>query len=170
MKIKVNLYMCFFFLNWAPRHEGLLGEWRYSSTHSFNSAIDGSEWSASRPGRFTPRETAPGTHRIGSWVGPRAVLDAMAKRKIPAPAGNRTVEPDRPACNSALYRLSYHCSSLYVILALNHKIYLEPFWTEAIKIFSSTTLILSRSDFHRILETSISQNLNGLETHLPLTQ
>jgi hypothetical protein len=20
--------------NWAPRHEGVLGEWRYSSTHS----------------------------------------------------------------------------------------------------------------------------------------
>jgi len=25
------------------------------------SALDGGEWSASRPGRFTPRERAPGT-------------------------------------------------------------------------------------------------------------
>jgi len=33
------------------------------------STIDGDEWSASRSGRFTPRERAPGTHWIGSWVG-----------------------------------------------------------------------------------------------------
>jgi hypothetical protein len=41
------------FLNWEPRHEGVLGEWRYSSTHSLTSALDGGEWLASRPGRFT---------------------------------------------------------------------------------------------------------------------
>jgi hypothetical protein len=29
--------------------------------------LDGGEWSASRPGRFTPRERAHGTHRIGGW-------------------------------------------------------------------------------------------------------
>jgi hypothetical protein len=30
--------------------------------HSFfTSVLDGGEWSASRPGRFTPRERAPGT-------------------------------------------------------------------------------------------------------------
>jgi hypothetical protein len=34
-------------------------EWRYSSTHSLTSALDADEWSASRPGRFTPRERAP---------------------------------------------------------------------------------------------------------------
>jgi hypothetical protein len=49
------------------------------------SALDGGEWSASRPGRFTPRERALGTHWIGGWVGPRAVLDAVVKRKIPSP-------------------------------------------------------------------------------------
>jgi hypothetical protein len=58
----------------------------YSSTHSLTSALDGGEWSASRPGRFTPRQRAPRTHWIGGWVGPRAVLDAV----LPAPAGNRT--------------------------------------------------------------------------------
>jgi hypothetical protein len=42
-----------------------LGEWRYSSIHSVTSALDGGEWSASRPGRFTPRERDPGTHWIG---------------------------------------------------------------------------------------------------------
>jgi hypothetical protein len=70
---------------WAPCHEGVLGEWRYnSSTHSLTSALDGGEWSASRPGRFTPRERAPGNHWIEGWVGPRAVLDAAVKRKIPS--------------------------------------------------------------------------------------
>jgi hypothetical protein len=53
--------------------------------HSLASALDGGEWSASRPGRFTPREIAHGTHWIGGWVGPRAVLDAVMKRKIPSP-------------------------------------------------------------------------------------
>jgi hypothetical protein len=37
------------------------------------------------PGRFTPRERDPSAHWIGGWVGPRAVLDAVVKRKIPSP-------------------------------------------------------------------------------------
>jgi hypothetical protein len=40
-------------------------------------ALDGGEWSASRPGRFTPEERTPGTHWIGGWVGPRVGLDAV---------------------------------------------------------------------------------------------
>jgi len=72
-------------LNQAPRHEGVLGEWRYASTHSLTSALDGGEWSASRLGRFTPRERAPCTLWIGSWVGPREVLDAVVKRKNSQP-------------------------------------------------------------------------------------
>jgi len=59
--------------------------------HAFlTSALDGGQWSASRPGRFTPRERGPGTHWIGGWVGPIVGLNAVAKRKIPASAGNRT--------------------------------------------------------------------------------
>jgi hypothetical protein len=52
------------------------------STHSLTAALDGGEWSASRPGRFTPRGRSPGTHWIGGWVGPRAVLDVVVERKI----------------------------------------------------------------------------------------
>jgi hypothetical protein len=48
------------------------------------------EWSVSRPGRFTPRERAPGTHLIGGCVGSRAVLYAVEKRKDLDPAENRT--------------------------------------------------------------------------------
>jgi hypothetical protein len=58
--------------------------WGMSATHSLTSALDGGEWSASRPGRFTPRERDPGTHWTGGWVSPRAVLDAV-KSKIPSP-------------------------------------------------------------------------------------
>jgi hypothetical protein len=74
IKLKVKLPLCF---NWSPRHEGVLGEWRYSFTHSLTSALDRGEWSASRP--------LPCTHWIGGWMGPRAVLDAVMKRKIPSP-------------------------------------------------------------------------------------
>jgi hypothetical protein len=66
----------------------------YSSTHSLTSALDGGEWSASRPGRFTTRERDPGTHWIGGWVGPRAGLNAVVKRKIPSPY--RESNPDYP--------------------------------------------------------------------------
>jgi hypothetical protein len=44
------------------------------------SALDEGEWLVSRPGRFTPGETAPGTHWIGGWVGPRAGLDRVEQR------------------------------------------------------------------------------------------
>jgi hypothetical protein len=32
-----------------------------------------------------PPGRAPSTNWIGGWVGPRAVLDAVVKRKIPSP-------------------------------------------------------------------------------------
>jgi hypothetical protein len=54
------------------------------------SALLGGEWSASRPGHFTPKERVPGIHWIGGWVGPRAGLDDVEKRKNPDPSGNRT--------------------------------------------------------------------------------
>jgi 4-amino-4-deoxy-L-arabinose transferase-like glycosyltransferase len=48
------------------------------------SALEGGEWSVSRPGRFTPGKKPPGTHWLGGWVAPRAGLDAVEKRKIPS--------------------------------------------------------------------------------------
>jgi hypothetical protein len=52
-------------------------ECRYSATN-----LDGGEWLASRPDRFTHREIAPGTYWIEGWVGPRAGLEVEEKRKI----------------------------------------------------------------------------------------
>jgi hypothetical protein len=68
------------------------------------SALDGWEWSASRTGRFTPGETASGTHWIESWVDPRAGLDAVEKRII---LPYQESISGFPAGNLSLYRLSY---------------------------------------------------------------
>jgi hypothetical protein len=113
-------FVCVCF-NWAPRHEGVLGEWRYSSNHSLTSALDGGEWSASRPGCFTTKERAPGTHWIGGWVGSRAVLDAVVKRTIPS----LRRESNRPTRSPALYRLSYHGSVLCVCACRSVKLSLS---------------------------------------------
>jgi hypothetical protein len=43
-------------------------------------ALAGREWSASCPGRFTPRERAPGTHCIGGGVDPRDGLDDVERK------------------------------------------------------------------------------------------
>jgi hypothetical protein len=47
--------------------------------HCLTLTLGGSEWSASCPSCFTPKERAPVTHCIGDWVGPRAGLDVMLK-------------------------------------------------------------------------------------------
>jgi hypothetical protein len=60
-------------------------EWRYISTHSLASELDTGEWSASRPGRFTPMKRTHSTLRIGGWVGPRSILETAVKGKIPSP-------------------------------------------------------------------------------------
>jgi hypothetical protein len=72
-----------------------LGERRYSSYSFSTSALDGGEWSASRPScAFTPRERTPGTHWTGGWVSPRASLDTEATGKILCL--HRESNPDRP--------------------------------------------------------------------------
>jgi hypothetical protein len=81
-------------------------EWRYTSlTHVFlTSALNEGEWSVSLLGSFIPRENIPGTYWIGDWVGPRAGLDAVEKRKIlPLPG----IEPSPPSLIPSLYRRSY---------------------------------------------------------------
>lgn len=43
------------------------------------SALDESEWSASRYGRFTSREVTPGVHWMGGRVGRRNIVDIYEK-------------------------------------------------------------------------------------------
>jgi len=59
----------------------------------------------SHPNCF-PGVRVPSTHWIGCWVGPRDSLDMMVKRKILAPARNRT-----PVIQS-LHWLSYPSSTV----------------------------------------------------------
>jgi len=81
--IPVYIHWIFYF-NWAPCHEDVLWEWKCSSTYSLTWALDGGVWSTLCPGRFTPRKRPPSYRWIGGWVGPRAFLDAVVKRKIPS--------------------------------------------------------------------------------------
>jgi hypothetical protein len=76
------------------------------------SALAGGEWSASRPGLFTPGERAPGTHWIRGWVYPRAGLDEVEKRKFSTLQRIKLQHLGRPVRNQSLYRLSYPGSSL----------------------------------------------------------
>jgi hypothetical protein len=77
-KVKVKLFLCF------TKHHAMKTYWGSEGTAPRILDIDGGEWSASRPGRFNPRERAPGTHWIEGWVGFRDVLDVVVKRKIPS--------------------------------------------------------------------------------------
>jgi hypothetical protein len=61
------------------------------------SALVGGEWSASRLGRFTPEKRAAATHSIEGWVGPRARLDDLEKRKFFTLPGLEL----RPLCHPA---------------------------------------------------------------------
>jgi hypothetical protein len=65
--VKVKLTLC------LTKHHAMKTYWGIGATL----ALYGGEWSASRPGRFTPREGTHGTHWKGGWVGPRAILDAV---------------------------------------------------------------------------------------------
>jgi hypothetical protein len=77
------------------------------------SSLAGGERSDSRPCRFTPGVRATGIHWIGGWVGPRAGLDEVEKRKILDPTGTLTPTPRfRLARSQSLYRLRYPSSLL----------------------------------------------------------
>jgi hypothetical protein len=83
-------------------------------THTFlTSAVAGGEWTASRTGRFTTRERAPGTHCIGAWVDPRSGLEDVKKRKFLSLPGLELRPLGRPACSQSLHRLRYPGSSVY---------------------------------------------------------
>jgi hypothetical protein len=69
------------------------------------SALVGGEWSALRPGRFTPGERALGTHCIGGPVDPRAGLDDIEKRKFLTLPGLELRLHGHPVRSQSLYRL-----------------------------------------------------------------
>jgi hypothetical protein len=71
---------------------------------------------------FTPRPLyhqgkIPGTPWIGGWVGPRAVLDAVVKRKIPSP--RRESNPRTPIVQPVAQ--SYTHSAVTALTSLDAK-------------------------------------------------
>jgi hypothetical protein len=83
-----------------------MGQWIY--IHIFlTSALAGGEWSASRPGRFTPGERDRGTHWIGGWMDPRGGLDDVEKRIFLTLPGLELRPLGRPARDQSLHRLRY---------------------------------------------------------------
>jgi hypothetical protein len=81
----------------------------------FTSAIDGGEWSASRPDPFTLEERAGSTHWIGDWVGPSVCLDATDNNNNYNNNNNNyyyyynkhSSNPACPARSLSLYSVSY---------------------------------------------------------------
>jgi hypothetical protein len=92
----------------------------YRSTFFLTSALDGGEWSASRPGHFTFGERASGTHWIGGSVDPRADLDNLEKRKFLNLPGLELRPLSLPPRKQSLYRLLYAPVSYVYIYAFLH--------------------------------------------------
>jgi hypothetical protein len=113
IQVKVKLSLC------LTKHHAMktYWEWRYSSTHSLTSALDGGEWSASHPGRFIPRERAARTHSIGGWVSPKSCLDTVSKGKFPSP--RRESNPDHPLVQPVASR--YTRNTELTFRYVNHK-------------------------------------------------
>jgi hypothetical protein len=61
----------------------------------------------SRPGCFTPGGSAPGTHCIGGWVGPKAGMDDMETLNFLSLPELELRLLGRPTRNQSLYRLCY---------------------------------------------------------------
>jgi hypothetical protein len=85
------------------RHAGKDGERRHSSYSFLTSALDGVSGQSHAPVALNPRESTPGIHLTGCWVGPRAGLDTEASGKTLCRGSN----PGRPACSQTLHWLSY---------------------------------------------------------------
>jgi hypothetical protein len=77
------------------------------------SALVGGEWSASRPGRFTPGKEPPVPIWIGDWVGPSTGLDDVEKRKFLTLLGLELRPLGRPVSSQSLYRLRYPSSLIF---------------------------------------------------------
>jgi hypothetical protein len=66
-------------------------------------------------GIFTHGEMAPGTYYVGGWVGLRAGLDDLEKRKYLTLPGLELRSLGRPARSQSLYLLGYPGSVLNVV-------------------------------------------------------
>jgi hypothetical protein len=79
------------------------------------SAVVGGDWSAPRPGRFTPGERASCTHWIRGWMGSGAGQDDVEKRKFLTLPGLELRPLGRPTRSQSLNQLRYPASHLNVL-------------------------------------------------------
>jgi len=100
----------------------LLTEHHAMRAYFLTSALDGGEWPASCPGCLTPTERAPAIHWIRGWVSPRAVLDAVVKRKIPSL--HRESNHRTPIVQSVAQRYTDHSPPEKLVVTLIQKQFL----------------------------------------------
>jgi hypothetical protein len=97
----------------ATRHDGAWEERRNSSYSFLTSAIDGGEWSASRPGRVFPRGKDFWYTLYSRLGGPQSRCGQREWRKNPLPLpGIEPRSPGHPVRSQTLYWLSYAGSIL----------------------------------------------------------
>jgi hypothetical protein len=65
-----------------------------------------------------PQGTTRGTHWTGGWVGPRAVLDAVVKRKIPSP--RRKSNPRTPIVQPVAQRCTDWAIEILLHVPISH--------------------------------------------------
>jgi hypothetical protein len=107
-----------------------MGEWRYSSTHSLISALDGGGWSTRRLDRFTPGK-ASGTVCIGDWIFCsrfHILSTAFQNKSVQVWTGDQTDS----------FMRSLHCTNILKYLPLQQHILRGNIWTLKQKFWSST--------------------------------
>jgi hypothetical protein len=88
---RYRLALCKKYSSLSTRHGGAWGERRYSSYSFTTSALDGGEWSASRPCRaLTPGKGPPVPIVQEAGQAPEPVWTQRLEEKSFAPAGDRT--------------------------------------------------------------------------------
>jgi hypothetical protein len=143
-------------------------EYRYSSTLSLTSEIDGVGGQRHAPAALTPRKTR--AHCIGGWVSSRVGLYGCRKSR-PPPLGIRS--PGRPACNESLYRLRYHGPHdmcIQSIIPIRSTVQNLPLSVLSVAVIKETSSALFWSITQRregpIIETSVS--FKGQEIQMTL--
>jgi hypothetical protein len=88
-------------------HSGALGERRYSSCSFLTSALEGGEWSASRPGRALPpgKEPPVPTVQEAGWA-PEPVWTQRLEEESSASVGDRIPTVQSDTVLTELHRLS----------------------------------------------------------------
>jgi hypothetical protein len=105
---------CLRSLDYRDRHEDVWGSGNIVPTF-LNDAINGGEWSASRPRQLYPRGKSPRYQFDSRLSGPqnRSGRCGIEKNFLALPKSN----PGRPAGSVSLYRLRYPGSLIYYIQA-----------------------------------------------------